>query len=118
MDKLKQSLSEVYSAIDSKKGEEIRFLDLRKVCSFTDFFVICQGNNSKHNQAICDEIVARLKKNGERPASIEGYENAEWILVDFLNFVVHIFAPETRTFYKLEKLWSDAEIIQPDALTA
>ncbi len=82
-------------------------------------FVICHGQNSRQNQAICDEILERLKKEKHRsPTHIEGYQHADWILMDYLDFVVHIFSPRTRQSYKLEKLWGDGVKVQPKALTA
>lgn len=119
MNQTKRVLTKVYRAIDAKKGEEVVILDVSKVSSFTDFFVICQGSNLKQNQAICDEIELKLKKEEHlTPNHIEGYREAEWILLDYLNFVVHIFSPQARQFYKLEKLWSDGHEVEPRALSA
>lgn len=91
-----------------KKAEGLCVLDLRELCSFTDFFVIAQGNSSRQNSAIADEIAVRLKAAGTRPLSVEGRETADWILMDYGDFVVHIFSPKTREYYALEKLWGDA----------
>jgi ribosome-associated protein len=108
MNKTPQVLKKVRETIDSKKGEDVIVLDVSKVSSFTDFFVICHGYNERQNQAICDGIRERLKKEeGLVPNHIEGYGQAEWILMDYLDFVVHIFSLRARQFYKLEKLWSD-----------
>lgn len=87
-------------------------LDFRACTSFTDYFVICSGSNPRQIQAIADEIEQRLKKQGEYPASIEGYENAEWVLVDYGDFVVHIFSEKARTYYDLERLWRDAKVVE------
>lgn len=109
MKKTKTILRKVYKAIDDKKGEEVIILDVSKISSFTDYFVICHGHNPKQNQAICDAILERLKKEERLPAShVEGYREAEWILMDYLHFVVHILSPAARRLYKLEKLWSDS----------
>jgi len=112
-------LKKVCETIDTKKGEEILVLDVSKISSFTDFFVICHGYNERQNQAICDGIMERLKKE-ERisPSHVEGYQQAEWILMDYLDFVIHIFSIQARQFYKLEKLWSDALALQPKVLGA
>jgi len=83
-------------------------LDLRPAASFTDFFVLCNGNNQRQCQAICDEIVTAMRERGERAVSVEGYDNAEWILLDYGDLVVHIFTPQTRSFYDLERLWREA----------
>ena len=118
MKKTKTLLNKVCKAIESKKGDEITILDVSKISSFTDFFVICHGNN-RQNQAICDEIMERLKKEEHRsPTHVEGYPHADWILMDYLDFVVHIFSPRTRQTYKLEKLWGDGVEVEPRALTA
>ena len=101
-------LKKVCAAIRDKKGEDLIVLDLSDAASFTDFFVICQGNNQKQNQTICDAIRETLKKENQiAPRHVEGYREADWILMDYLDFVVHIFSPQSRHFYKLERLWSD-----------
>lgn len=87
-------------------------LDVRDVTTFTDYFVISTGANARQIQAIADEIVKQLKQAGELPSSLEGYENAEWVLIDYGDFVVHIFSPKTRVFYDLERLWRDARPVQ------
>lgn len=84
-------------------------LDLRPVTSFTDYFVICEGSNPKQVQAIADEIHFEVKKQtAELPISFEGYTNGEWVLMDYGDFLVHVFHPEARKFYDLERLWSGA----------
>jgi ribosome-associated protein len=95
-------------AADSKQAKEIRVLDLREITSFADFFVICSGSNSRQIQAIADEVHLRLKKAGEHPNSIEGYENAEWVLMDYGDYLIHVFSEKARTYYDLERLWRDA----------
>lgn len=84
-------------------------LDVREATSFTDTFVICTGANTRQIQAIADEIQDRLKKEGEYPASVEGYGNAEWVLVDYGDLLVHIFSQKSRVYYDLERLWRDAK---------
>ena len=92
-------------ALDSRKGQDIRVLDLREVTSFADFFVIATGVNPRQIQAMSDELQKRLKERGERPISMEGVNNAEWVLADYGDFIVHIFSPQARQFYDLERLW-------------
>ena len=83
-------------------------MDLRPLTSFADFFILCSGSNQRQIQAICDEVLKVMKLRGERPNSLEGYENAEWILVDFGDLLVHIFSEKSRTYYDLDRLWRDA----------
>jgi ribosome-associated protein len=99
-------------AADEKKAQDIVVLRLSAITEFTDYFVICTGNSSRQTQAIADEIVERLKTSGVRALNTEGYKNAEWILIDFGAFVVHIFTEESRRFYDLERLWRDAERVE------
>jgi ribosome-associated protein len=91
-----------------RKALELTVLDLEGISSFTDYFVICGGTSGRHTQAICDAVVEELKKEGSSPAHVEGYKQAEWILVDYLDFVVHIFLERAREFYGLERLWKKA----------
>lgn len=91
-----------------KKGEDIVVLDLRNLASFTDYFVILQGNSDRQNKAIYESIEQKLKQENLRPLSVEGKKNAEWILMDYGNFVVHVFSKEAREYYLLEKLWGDS----------
>ena len=99
-------------AAQSKKAEDISVLDLQTVASFTDTFVICSGLNPRQNQAISDEIERQLKQSGVRPSSIEGYQQAEWILMDYGDFIVHIFSTRARNYYDLERLWKAARRVQ------
>ena len=92
-----------------KKAEKMVALDLRPVASFTEFFVICSASNQRQVQAIADEISEQLKKqHSQKPIRIEGYNSAEWVLLDYGDFVVHIFDKDARDFYDLERLWLDA----------
>lgn len=99
-------------AAQARKGEEICVLDLRDVSSFTDFFVIMHGNSSRQNVALYEGIEEELKRTGPRPLSVEGKENAEWILMDYGSFLVHIFTRNSRDYYSLDKLWGDAPRVQ------
>jgi ribosome-associated protein len=96
-------------AAESKKASDIRVLDLREITSFADYFVICAGSNQRQIQAISDEINLQLKRAGELPISVEGYEHAEWILADYGDFLIHIFSEKARSYYDLERLWRHAK---------
>jgi ribosome-associated protein len=100
-------------AADSKKASGIRLLDLREVSTFADYFVICSGANSRQIQAISDEVHKQLKQVGESPISVEGYDNAEWVLMDYGDFLVHVFSEKARAYYDLERLWRDAKAVSP-----
>lgn len=99
-------------AAQEKQALDIKVLDLTEVTTFTDYFVICSGTNSKQNQAIGDEILRVMKLRGERPISAEGYETADWILLDFADFLVHIFSTKGREYYDLERLWKQAKTVE------
>jgi ribosome-associated protein len=101
-----------------KKATDIRVLDLRDVASFAEFFIIASGNNQRQVQAVCDDINERLKKElNSRPVRIEGYNSAEWVLMDYGDFIVHIFDKDAREFYDLERLWRDARRVDlPDEI--
>jgi ribosome-associated protein len=99
-------------AAEDKKATDVVALDLRKAAGFTDFFVICSGSNPRQIRAIADSVMAALGEDGVKPAHVEGYERSEWVLVDYFDFIVHIFAPETRLFYGLERLWGNAERVE------
>jgi ribosome-associated protein len=96
---------------ESKKALDIRVLDLREVTSFTDFFVICSVSNPRQAHAVSDEIQKGLKEEGELPMSIEGYDAGQWILMDYGDFLVHIFSETARSFYDLERLWRHATAV-------
>jgi ribosome-associated protein len=99
-------------AAESKQAKDIRVLDLRDVTTFADHFVICSGSNTRQIQAIVDEIGLQLKKAGELPNSLEGYTNGEWVLIDYGDYVVHVFSEKARTYYDLERLWRDAKPVE------
>jgi len=110
--RLPQDLELAVSAALDKKAEDLVILDLRKAAGFTDFFVICSGTNPRQIRAIADGITEALQADGVKPAHVEGYDRSEWILLDYFDFVVHVFAKETRMFYGLERLWGNAERIE------
>ena len=101
-------LQEAIRAAQDRKALDLRVLDMEGVCSFTSNFLICSGTSTRHTQAICDGILEQLKKVGYAPTHVEGYSQAEWILVDYLHFIVHIFVERAREFYDLERLWKNA----------
>jgi ribosome-associated protein len=103
-DRLRRALH----AAAEKKAIEPTVLDLRGISSFTDFFVIVTGANRRQVQAIVDEVVEQLKRHGNPAARVEGYQNAEWVLIDYGDFVVHVFDEKARRFYDLERLWREA----------
>jgi ribosome-associated protein len=110
--KLPKAVAAAVAAAQDKKASDLVVLDLRKAGGFTDYFVICTGNNPRQISAIADSIRETLKKDlDERPALAEGVHKSEWILLDYFNFVVHVFSRECRTFYALERLWGNAERI-------
>ena len=94
-----------------RAAEDIVVLDLRKAAGFTDYFVICSGHNARQIHAISDAITDALAGHGSKPAHVEGYDRSEWVLLDYFDFVVHVFTPETRAFYGLERLWGNAETV-------
>jgi ribosome-associated protein len=99
-------------AAEDRKAADVVLLDLRKAAGFTDFFLICSGANARQIRAIADAVTEALAHAGVKPAHVEGYDRSEWVLLDYFDFVVHIFAPETRLFYGLERLWGNAERIE------
>ena len=107
--RLPKAVVAAIGAVRDKKAENVVVLDLRKTGAFTDFFVICTGGNPRQMTAIADSVQDSLKQTlGERPALAEGIDRSEWILLDYFNFVVHIFSRERRAFYGLERLWGNA----------
>ena len=99
-------------AAEDKKAADLVVLDLRKAAGFTDFFVMASGTNTRQVRAIADGVMEALAREGVKPAHVEGYDRSEWILLDYFDFVVHVFAPETRAFYGLERLWGNADRIE------
>jgi ribosome-associated protein len=113
----KRQVSEAIAACQDKKAEELTILELEKGSgAFTDYFVICSGTNPRQIQAIADEVELRLKRAGLYPLNVEGYRQAEWVLLDYADFVVHIFAEKARRYYELERLWKSAKRLEPAEL--
>ena len=115
---LKRQVSEAILACQDKKAEQVTILELEKDSgAFTDYFVMCTGTNPRQIQAIADAVDERLEALGMRPAHTEGYKQAEWVLLDYVDFVVHIFSEQARKFYDLERLWKSASRLKPSDLS-
>jgi len=108
---LPDEILEAAKAAYGKKATAVVALDLRKVPSFTDYFLICSGQNPRQAKAIAEAIEMSLGASGTKPAHVEGYDRSEWILLDYFDFVVHVFTADQRRFYSLERLWGSAESI-------
>lgn len=102
-------------AADSRQADDIVVLDMTPHSSIADRFVICQGRSDRQVKAIADAVEEQLGKNGEKPRAMEGYQTGSWILIDYVDLVVHVFDPETREFYGLERLWGHADqVVVPE----
>ncbi len=98
----------VVTAVEDRKGTGLLVLDLRGLCDATDFFVIASGTSSAHVRGLADGVIQMMAKRGQSPHHVEGLTTGHWVLLDFVDVVVHLFHPETRAFYQLERLWQDA----------
>src|SRR5436305_13580395 len=116
---LKKQVSDAISACLDKKAEDLTLLELEQgTGAFTDYFVISSGTNPRQVQAISDEVELLLKRAGLYPNNIEGYKQAEWVLIDYVDFVVHVFSESARRYYDLERLWKSARKLEPKDLIA
>lgn len=106
-----EKLRGVVQSVLDRKAVDMRVLHIGDVSDFTEFFLICSGASQRQVQAIADAVVGGTKDTGIRPLGVEGYNNASWVLVDYGDMVIHIFSPESRSFFALERLWSDANDI-------
>src|SRR5579864_1039364 len=110
-------VAQAVKAIEGKKGEDVVILEMDKSSgAFTDYFVVCSGTNPRQIQAIADDVQKNLAEAGQRPNSVEGYTQAEWVLLDYVDFVLHIFSERARKFYDLERLWKSARKLSPSDL--
>ena len=100
------------TAAEDKQALDLTVLDLRKASGFTDFFLIFSGSNARQIRAIADGVMEALAADGVKPAHVEGYDRSEWILIDYFDFIVHVFARDKRIFYDLERLWGNADRIE------
>ena len=106
-------LNTIYNAIDDKKGGNTRILDISAITTISDYFIVTSGNNYNQVRAIADNVEEELlKKHGMRPERVEGYNNGEWILLDYIDYVIHVFDREQRLFYDIERIWSDGKEIE------
>lgn len=110
--RLPAAITTAIDAAQNKKGGHIVVLDLRKSSAFTDYFVLCTGQNVRQVTAIADAVQESLRGLKLRPSHVEGYDRAEWVLMDYFDFIVHVFTPSTREFYSLDRLWGQAERIE------
>ena len=113
--RLPKAISTVIEAAQDRKATGVVVLDLKKAGAFTDYFVICSASNPRQVQAIADAVEEALKGQKQRPSLVEGYARAEWILLDYFDFVIHVFSKHARDFYGLDRLWGSATRIEfPD----
>jgi ribosome-associated protein len=113
----RQQVAQAVKAIEGKKGEDVVILEMDKSSgAFTDYFVVCSGTNPRQIQAIADDVQKLMAEVGQRPNSVEGYSQAEWVLLDYVDFVLHIFSERARHFYDLERLWKSARKLTPSDL--
>ena len=111
-----EALKIAAAAADDKKAHDLVALDISGIASFADYFLLCTGDSSRQMQAIADEVEKRLKVSGLRPSHVEGYQNSEWILMDYIDLVIHIFSKTARAYYDLERLWRDGKKLDKDKI--
>ncbi|MEE3104953.1 MAG: ribosome silencing factor [Acidobacteriota bacterium] len=111
---LPESVRQAVEAMRDKKGTDVVILDFRGTEVFTDFFVVCSGQHVRQVKAIADSVAEHMRTQAIKPTHVEGYNRADWVLMDFFDFVVHIFTPETRSFYSLERLWASGKCLYVD----
>ena len=104
------------TALEDKKGEEIRIIDISEVSVLADYFIIANGSNSNQVQALCDNVSEVLGRAGVHTKQVEGYDSVNWILLDFGDIIVHVFDKENRLFYDLERIWRDGKIVDCSSL--
>lgn len=112
MDQSKEMVKLAISALEDKKGEDLRIIDIRQVSVLADYFLIASGSNGNQVQAMADNVEEILEKAGFSCRQVEGYQNANWILMDYGDIIVHVFCREDRLFYDLERIWRDGRIME------
>ncbi|MCI8268143.1 MAG: ribosome silencing factor [Lachnospiraceae bacterium] len=115
MDQEKEMVKLAIKALEDKKGEDIRIIDIREVSVLADYFIIASGSNANQVQAMTDNVEEILGKAGYEPRQIEGYRSANWILMDYGDIIVHVFCREDRLFYDLERIWRDGKVVETEA---
>lgn len=116
MNTINTTLRIIVDALEDKKAENIQLIDISEVSSIADYFVITNGANVSQIQALADSVEEKLSMNGIHPRSVEGYNTANWILMDYNDILVHVFDKESRGFYDLERMWRDGKIIDPKSI--
>ena len=112
----KEMVKLAYKALDDKKGEDIQIIDIQGVSVLADYFIIANGNNPNQVQAMADQVQEDLAKAGYECAQVEGYQTANWILMDYGDVVIHIFDEENRLFYDLERIWRDGKVVEKEEI--
>ncbi len=112
LNKVKNAVKSAYEAIEDKKGENIKIIDISQVSAIADYFMIAHGTNTNHVQALADHVEKTLSTSGMVLKQIEGYNTAGWILLDYGNIIIHIFSQEERKFYDLDKIWKDGKMVE------
>lgn len=115
---MKDALTIALKAVDDKKAADIVVLDISSVATFANYFLICSGDSSRQIHAIVDEVEQKLEAIGLRPTHVEGYQHAEWVLMDYIDLVVHVFSKGARAYYDLERLWRDGKKLDVEKLLA
>lgn len=115
MAEIREYVDEAVKAISDKKGLDIKIIDITSLSPISDYFVVASGSNSNQLHAMCDEVSEKLSKMNIHVKQVEGYQSANWILMDYGDFIVHLFTTEARDFYNLERIWKDAKIETVDA---
>jgi ribosome-associated protein len=109
MPRKKHSRNLIIEALEDAKARDLAVLDVRKICDFTDYMVVASGTSNRHVVSIADKVMEKMTGQRIKPSGVEGMENGDWVLLDYGEVVVHVMRPQTRDFYNLEKLWSDAK---------
>lgn len=116
MDSIKNMVKIAHEALDEKMAEEITVIDISKVSTVADYFIIANGRNSNQVQAIVDNVTEKLGRAGYDYRQIEGYQEARWVLLDYQDVVIHVFSSDDRRFYDLERIWRDGSLVEVDNL--
>ncbi len=115
-EKIKEMARMAIKALEDKKAEDIRVIDISRISVLADYFIIASGSNRNQIQTLCDTVEEELGRAGQTVKQIEGYDSANWVLLDFKDIIVHIFDKENRLFYDLERIWCDGKTISPEEL--